>query len=234
MIEWNTVKYIDCMDKKEGLPSLPDKSIDLCLTDPPYNIGYKFSVGSNEKRRRRGGIHYNDNIPNYYGWCHQWFGELLRVCNKIIFTPGTQNLKFWYENYDPIDIFIYYKKNGCFGGRVSVFNCFEPFLYFGKSKQYFLYNVMEETSTVGFLKKQRISHASPKNRNIWYRIIASLNPESVIDPFLGSGTTAEVCTKLGIPWIGYELNEVYSQDINKRLRNCKKEPNQIQLEEWIK
>ena len=40
MIKWNKVKYIDCMDEKEGLPSLPDKSIDLCLTDPPYNVNF--------------------------------------------------------------------------------------------------------------------------------------------------------------------------------------------------
>lgn len=41
MIEWNTVKYIDCMDLDEGLPSLPDKSIDLCFTDPPWLNQYK-------------------------------------------------------------------------------------------------------------------------------------------------------------------------------------------------
>ena len=72
-------------------------------------------------------------------------------------------------------------------------------------------------------------HTSPKNTALWYRIVKGINPISVIDPFLGSGTTAEVCVKLGIPWLGFEINEVYSQDINKRLKNCKKEPKQKQI-----
>ena len=52
MIEWNIVKYIDCMDEKEGLPSLPDKSIDLCITDPPWNIKYSGVVGSTGEKSK--------------------------------------------------------------------------------------------------------------------------------------------------------------------------------------
>ena len=77
---------------------------------------------------------------------------------------------------------------------------------------------------------KNILHSCPKARRVWCWILETIKPKSVIDPFLGSGTTAEVCTKLGIPWIGYEIKEVYSQDINKRLKNCKKEPRQITLE----
>ena len=43
-MKWNTVKYIDCMDVEEGLPSLPEKSIDLCLTDFPYGVKYDYDV----------------------------------------------------------------------------------------------------------------------------------------------------------------------------------------------
>ena len=50
---------------------------------------------------------------------------------------------------------------------------------------------------------------------------------------MGSGTTAEICTKLGIPWIGYEMNESYKQDIETRLKNCVKEPHQIKLFKYL-
>ena len=51
----------------------------------------------------------------------------------------------------------------------------------------------------------------------------------MIDPFIGSGTTAEECIKLGIPYLGYEINKVYKQDIDLRLKGCKKEAQQIKL-----
>lgn len=41
MIELDTIYNQDCMD---GLKLLPDKSIDLILTDPPYGKGYHNGV----------------------------------------------------------------------------------------------------------------------------------------------------------------------------------------------
>ena len=236
-IEWNQVKYIDCMDEKEGLPSIPDKSIDLCIGDPPWNIGYDGSIGSTGKKTGEGKWKkkdYVDKIKNYKEWCISWFSHLLRICKRIVITPGRQNLKLWYEISDPTDIFIHFKKNGGYGSRVATFNNFDVYLYYGKGHNFWSGNVLYENVNNGFLKQHLTSnliflHTSPKNTRLWYRIIKGINPTSVIDPFLGSGTTAEVCTKLGIPWLGYEIKEVYSQDINKRLKNCKKEPKQIQI-----
>jgi DNA modification methylase len=233
MIEWNKVYYCDCLDPKIGLTSLPDRSIDLCITDPPWNINYKGSAGSNGKRKRRDGIFYNDKIQDYELFSLRWFYEIKRICNRIIFTPGIQNLKMWYRITEPTEIILHYKKNGCYGGRISVFNCFDPFLYYGKTEQFFIHNVIEAHSTVGFCKIQNLKHGSPKNRYVWNEIIKGIKPDSVIDPFIGSGTTAEVCTKLGIPWIGYEINEIYKVDIETRLKNCVKEPEQMNLLKFV-
>ena len=41
---------------------------------------------------------------------------------------------------------------------------------------------------------------------------------NIIDSFLGSGTTAQVCEELGIPWHGYEISEDYIPDIKKRIK----------------
>ncbi len=76
-------------------------------------------------------------------------------------------------------------------------------------------------------------HPSPKSRDLWGYILKKLKPKSVIDPFIGSGTTAEMCEKLGIKWLGYEIKEEYSKDINKRLKNVKVEPKQIEMEAFL-
>lgn len=44
----------------------------------------------------------------------------------------------------------------------------------------------------------------------------------VIDPFLGSGTTAVACAGLGVPFIGYEIVEEYAEMANKRVKEQKR------------
>src|SRR3990167_3625926 len=56
-----------CIDAVEGLQKLPDNSVDLILTDTPYNIGKDFE---------------NEDLPEkeYLEWCEKWIKELVRVC----------------------------------------------------------------------------------------------------------------------------------------------------------
>ena len=95
-MKWNKVIYDNCMNEKNGLPTLEDKSIDLCFTDPPY-----------------------ENFDT------EWIEEILRVCNGLIFTPGKKyyfdyirykkpdyNSKYWYkvntQGTDLIEPFLCY------------------------------------------------------------------------------------------------------------------------------
>jgi DNA modification methylase len=41
--------------------------------------------------------------------------------------------------------------------------------------------------------------------------------ETMVDIFLGSGTSAEVATALGIKWIGFDINKTFENDIKKRI-----------------
>ena len=162
----------------------------------------------------------------------RWYFQIKKVCNRIVFTPGYNNFKHWFLIDIKLDFLIHYNR----GKLGETINCkiskFEPILTrnINKNTGKFIWSVFEEH---GKYKKIELIHPCPKNPLLWNWIIKNLKPKSVIDPFLGSGTTAEVCTKLGIKWLGYEINEVYSQDINKRLKNSKKEPQQIDLKNYI-
>ena len=235
MIEWNKVIYKDCMNEENGLPTLEDKIVDLCLTDPPFNIKIKKNSQKHHKNlnwKTPNKIIYQDNMnyEDYEIWCKKWFEELLRICEKIIITPGETNLELWETKIQyPIGKAIHYKRN-CQGiTNISYLRRFETILFYGKFNKRLHEDVFDIYLNNGFLRKGNFIHPCPKSYELWDSIISQLKPKSVIDPFLGSGTTAEVCTKLGISWLGYEINEVYSQDINKRLKNCKKEPKQITL-----
>lgn len=65
--------YIDNTDALEGLRALPAGSVDLVLTDPPYNIGLR-SV-----KNCKTVAHDWDKIDNYIDWCIEWLTECTRV-----------------------------------------------------------------------------------------------------------------------------------------------------------
>jgi site-specific DNA-methyltransferase (adenine-specific) len=63
--DWNKFHLIDVVD---GLKNIEDESIDIIISDPPYNIGKKF-------------ILYNDkmDLNSYLDWCDKWITECIRI-----------------------------------------------------------------------------------------------------------------------------------------------------------
>lgn len=233
--KFGEVRYCDCLDEEWGLPSLDDKSWELCLTDPPYNVGLKGNSQKEHKKAEWSTQHkedYDDRILGYYNWCERWFSKIKKVCKMMIFTPGHPNFAWWITNHKPKDIHIHYKPNGFGRTAYARFNKYEPILLYGDIPTTFPFksNVFEHYLKNGFLREGDLIHPCPKCYELWYDIISQLQPKSVIDPFLGSGTTAEVCEKLGIKWLGYEIKEKYSVDIESRLESVRLMPKQIELE----
>lgn len=78
-------------------------------------------------------------------------------------------------------------------------------------------------------KTEENTHITIKPLELIQKLIEMIVPpiagNVVIDPFLGSGTTAVAATKLGIDWIGVERNEDYVEIANKRLEALRKEEN---------
>lgn len=68
MLEFDKLYNLDCI---QGMQQLPDNSIDLIVTSPPYNIGIDYDV-------------YDDNRPwdEYYEWCESWLKECYRILKK--------------------------------------------------------------------------------------------------------------------------------------------------------
>lgn len=230
--EYGRVVYADCLNEVNGLSTLEDKSFDLCLTDPPFNVNYgKGTIILRGKRKTWDKYKtYQNKNNSYLKWCKSWFQELERICNLVIIYCGYQNLNMWIADIKkPLGIIWNFISNNKSGSSVAYLSRLAPFLVYGKLKKRFNTDVFKYISKWGFLREMNLKHPCPINEDLWEDIIIQANPTNVLDCFMGSGTTAEVCTKLGIKWLGYELNEVYSQDIDKRLRNCKKELQQVSL-----
>ena len=69
---------LKCGDCLEIMKQIPDKSIDLVLTDPPYNIGVNTEHNGHKIMNKW------DKIPNYIGWSLTW----LKECQRILKNTG--------------------------------------------------------------------------------------------------------------------------------------------------
>ncbi len=195
----------DCV---ELMKNINGKVFDLCLTDPPYNINHKVKCVGQKNRVKEKEVKYKDNYS--FEWNFQWFNKILRICKGLVFTCGDKYLYDWIRYKKPDYQLKYgYKING-FG-----FNLIEVLLFYGKVTGYkYLREIKEIKYTI---QKLKLIHNTPKIYEFWYYIIYKLKPKSVIDPFIGSGTTAEVCEELGIKWLGFEIMDEYIPDIKKRI-----------------
>lgn len=228
-IQWGKVFYLDCLDKEKGLFSLPSKSVDYCFTDPPFNNDISEGGISTLGRLkiRPNAIFYKDKKSDikYQEWCSLWFNELKRICNIIIIHCGKKNLAMWCRIEEPYDIIFLHKKNAQSGGWASHYNRIYPILIYGKPKKKLMTDYLEYLSDMGISRKGIFLHPCPLKFDFWYDLIAQFQPVSVIDPFVGSGTTIEVCEKLKIKpkWIAYEIEEKFQRDIDKRLNRVRKQ-----------
>lgn len=126
-----------CMDCLEGLKKLPDNSIDLVLTDPPYNIGKDFN---------------NDNLPKeeFLEWCEKWILEMdrvLKVGGAIYLTLGWQcvaEIKILFDKIKDLRLknwIIWYRFDGWKGDK-GFAQSHEHILYFIKDN-YFIEDLEE-------------------------------------------------------------------------------------------
>lgn len=201
------INKITCGDCLEVMPFIPDKSIDLILTDPPYGIG----------------IAEWDKI-DYYDFL---FNESMRVLKEgryaFIFSTK-KNLKrpnFRHDMFAVIKNFAQYRQH------LGMIDAWYPIIYFVKGKpkklhqkrNWFLLNTAN-TSRNKNNPKTNSKHPTPKNKNIIKHIIEnySLQGDIVLDPFFGLGITGVICKELNRKYIGIDISEEYCEIARRRIK----------------
>lgn len=75
-----------------------------------------------------------------------------------------------------------------------------------------------EVNQIKNVNREKTAHPCQMPVEVMRRIVGILpDGVGVIDPFLGSGTTAVACEMLGVPWIGYELVPEYAEIVRRRI-----------------
>lgn len=199
-------------DSRDVLPHI--RYAELLLADPPYGI----DGGRGGGNRQRGKGNYEANgweDTRYYirGVVVPVIEECLAKVERAIVTPGIRNMWLYPE---PDDI-------GCFWQPAAVgFGSWGqatmgPILYYGKDPRAGIGqspNGRQLTEA-----PHNNGHPCPKPLNAWRWLLAkgSLEGETVLDPFCGSGTTLRAAKDLGRNAIGIEIEERYCEIAAKRL-----------------
>ncbi len=215
------IMMIDNLDKENGINTL-NKKYDLCLTDPPYPTKGGGISHFKHNRKILDYEYFDKKTPStYWEYMKKWWNQIKKKAEIIIFTPGYEGFKEWLKIDDFHYIFWYNTAKN--GGCVAAYhNIIEPIL---------LYNIQSLPQSRRFKEScinyhygvskydfKDLIHPCPRSSYIWELIINTIKPKSIIDPFMGSGTTAQICEKNKIEYIGYEKEISYTQDIKKRIK----------------
>lgn len=209
----NTVIYGDCLDV---MKSMPDKCVDLVLTDPPYGIAINKKCKSFGERtdlsREKTNKIWDDKIPT-----KEYFKEIMRISkNQIVFGAN-----YFWENFYSSQCYIIWDKRD---DLPKVPFCDTEFAWtsFNKmSKKY----IVRNHGFVRDSKDEKILHPTQKPSELFRMIISDFTDfdMTIFDPFAGSGTTAIACLETGRNYILVEKEPEYVEIINKRISQWKEQ-----------
>jgi DNA modification methylase len=229
---------VDCLDPDLGLPRLAREirlgrreRIDLCLTDPPYNLGAGPHSQADSKRGEGSGVEKVDYVDKmdpgrYEIFSNAWFYWAKRVAKMVVFTPGDPNLKMWLNIEEPKDLFVVFKPNGQGKTYLASKNRLEHLLFYGDYPRSFLFpsNTVRVVVNSGFLRAREFisNHPHQKPLALYEYILERIRPKTVVDPFFGSGTSGEAALRRGVPFLAYELEESYRASWGRREKRAKR------------
>lgn len=234
MIDLNKIYNMDCL---EGMKHIPDGSIDLIITSPPYNLGGDFHTFVSGKRVTYGDYQspYSDKLSetDYQNWQINFLSECYRVLKDDGFM--FYNHKNRIVNGNVISPFYWLKESSFLISQVITMNLkstpnmdkrrffpvHELIFVLNKTKEAKLNNI-ENLTDVWELKKvsRKISgHPATFHEELPRRCIVASTSEGqvILDPFMGSGTTAVACINTNRNYIGFELSKEYCDLANERI-----------------
>lgn len=245
---------IICGDCVEVMQKMPDKSIDLAVTSPPYNL--KNSTGNGMKDGRggkwanaalqKGYSHHDDCMPHdkYVAWQRKCLEEMMRLLKDdgAVFYNHKWRVQdgLLQDRQDiisglPVRQIIIWHRNGGINFNKGYFLPTYEVIYLIAKKNFKLApkaNALGDVWDIG--QDLNNPHPAPFPVDLIERIIGSTTAKIILDPFMGSGTTAFAAKKLGRQYIGIDSSPEYCQMAEDRIKkgyfeNKKKDKNNMSL-----
>jgi site-specific DNA-methyltransferase (adenine-specific) len=208
----NKIHQGDCL---EFMKQLPDKCIDLVVTDPPYGI----DIGSmNFTKSITGGVAKRNDYTGMADWDKytpdkECFDEILRISkNQVIFGGN------YFTDKLPVGgQWIIWDKRVEEKYSNDFADC--ELAWTSGTKPTRIIRYLWSGMMQGNMKNKEVRHhPTQKPVEVMSKIIAIFDGDIIFDPFAGSGTTLVAAKQLGRKFLGCELSEKYVAIANERLR----------------
>lgn len=218
-------------DAYKLIKDIPDKSVDLIVTDPPYEI-----EGIHESGILKG--RYETSHANKLAETDLDKGIDLKILDDFVRVMKKINIYIWCNKEQIYDYMTYFVKERRCNFEILIWGKENPAPFCGthylKDKEYCLYfweqgaevYIPFDRAKTYFISKTNVAdkedygHPTIKpieliktlimnstNKNKWGGV--EENRPVVLDPFVGSGTTCVAAKELGCNYIGFEINENY-------------------------
>ena len=245
-MEHNVIYNESCL---ETLSRLPDNSIDLVITSPPYNMNLRIRKGEYCSRQivkefSTKYSEFSDNIPleDYYNFHKKVLTELLRVSPLVFYNiqivTGSKRAFFrligdFSDNLK--DIIVWDKGYAQPSMHAQVLNKrTELLLIFDTdypiSRQFrkagkFSRGTLDDIWSIPRARGKDATHTAVFPVELVSKILTNFSEEGqlVYDPFMGTGTTAIVAQNFKRFYLGSEVSEEYCELAKQRLERKEKE-----------
>jgi DNA modification methylase len=220
-------------DSFEYIKKVPDRSVDLILTDPPYNLG-RYSTGNIKMSWRK---EFNNDVAAWDTTTFnpaQWLEDFRRILKPTgtIFAFTSYNLLGqWHQVFDPVfDTFqfmVWHKINpppklrraGFLNSCELIICCWNKGHTWNFTKQSEMHNFIETPICMGRERLKNPVHPTQKPLKVLTPLInLATNPgDLVFDPFMGVGSTGVSALQLNRRFTGIEIDPTYFSAAEKRI-----------------
>ena len=198
--------------------ALPTR-IAVTVTDPPYGI--QGAVNALASGRSKGDYEtalFDDSPAYVTEKIIPFLNELRLQVPRMVMTPGQVNIHKYPE---PAHMGVFYYPASTSISRWGM-RLWQPIFYYGKDPHQ---GKLKMDSKTCYDSDRDTDHPCPKPLKSWTWLVerASLKDETVLDPFMGSGTTGVACMNLGRKFIGIEIEPKYFDIACERIENAQRQ-----------
>jgi len=191
--------------------------VDSIITDPPYGMSFQ----SNNRKQKHKKIENDDNFDWLEGFAKKCYDISNENTAHYVFCSfhNIDKFKIAYEKYFKIKNILVWEKNNTSMGDLK--GDFAPkvefILFLHKGRR--LINGKRDPNIFKFKRTGNKLHPTQKPVDLMEYLISKFTDKSdtVIDPFMGSGTTGVACKNLNRNFIGIELDKEYFDIAKERI-----------------
>jgi site-specific DNA-methyltransferase (adenine-specific) len=230
ILNWEAILW-DCL---EEMKNIPDGSIDMVFTSPPYNLGNGHHTGNMRHKA------YDDNMPEneYQAWQIKVFNECYRVLKydgSIIYNHknrinnGVQITPYEWILKTPFIVkqeIVWFNRSQNFD-KIRFYPMTERIYWLAKSPKTKLFNAINHHDLFDTKEWKAVGTKWEHKRAFPEKMVEDIlkcfpNTITILDPFAGSFTTAVSCENTNRKWICIEKEKEYFDIWINRLNSLQK------------